>query len=69
MLSMCLSTIYSIYLWGRFLQVAKVILGVDPGIRHGVKMAVIDDSQVAIDAEGKPATARRPIRLRQTING
>lgn len=36
----------------------KVILGVDPGIRHGVKMAVIDDKgQVAIDAEGKPATA------------
>jgi uncharacterized protein len=36
----------------------KVILGVDPGIRHGVKMAVIDDKgQVATDADGKLATA------------
>lgn len=36
----------------------KVILGVDPGIRHGVKMAVIDSQgHVASDAEGNLATA------------
>ncbi|PNK61037.1 Tex family protein [Psychrobacter sp. FDAARGOS_221] len=36
----------------------KVILGVDPGIRHGVKMAVIDSQgHVIHDAEGNPATA------------
>ncbi|WP_201545129.1 Tex family protein [Psychrobacter sp. H7-1] len=36
----------------------KVILGVDPGIRHGVKMAVIDaQGQVMQDGEGKPAIA------------
>lgn len=36
----------------------KVILGVDPGIRHGVKMAVIDtQGHVATDSEGKPAIA------------
>ncbi|WP_019673124.1 Tex family protein [Psychrobacter lutiphocae] len=36
----------------------KVILGVDPGIRHGVKMAVIDaQGQVIHDADGQPATA------------
>lgn len=36
----------------------KVILGVDPGIRHGVKMAVIDDQgQVATNADGNPAIA------------
>lgn len=37
---------------------AKVILGVDPGIRHGVKMAVIDaQGHVAKDTNGNPATA------------
>lgn len=36
----------------------KVILGVDPGIRHGVKMAVIDSQgHVASDSEGNPAIA------------
>lgn len=36
----------------------KVILGVDPGIRHGVKMAVIDDQgQVMTDKDGKFVTA------------
>lgn len=36
----------------------KVILGVDPGIRHGVKMAVIDaQGHVAHDAEGNLAIA------------
>ena len=36
----------------------KVILGVDPGIRHGVKMAVIDaQGHVIRDAEDKPAIA------------
>lgn len=36
----------------------KVILGVDPGIRHGVKMAVIDaQGHVIRDAEDNPAIA------------
>lgn len=36
----------------------KVILGVDPGIRHGVKMAVIDaQGQVIRNADDTPATA------------
>ncbi len=36
----------------------KVILGVDPGIRHGVKMAVVDSlGQVAKDTNGKYVTA------------
>lgn len=36
----------------------KVILGVDPGIRHGVKMALIDDQgQVMTDKDGKFVTA------------
>lgn len=36
----------------------KVILGVDPGIRHGVKMALIDDQgQVMTDGDGKFVTA------------
>lgn len=35
-----------------------IILGVDPGIRHGVKMAIIDaQGHVATDAEGHLATA------------
>ncbi|WP_296402237.1 Tex family protein [Psychrobacter sp.] len=36
----------------------KVILGVDPGIRHGVKMAVIDEhGQVIRDSDNMPAIA------------
>ncbi|WP_230658127.1 Tex family protein [Psychrobacter sp. I-STPA10] len=36
----------------------QVILGVDPGIRHGVKMAVIDaQGHVASHTDGTPATA------------
>ena len=36
----------------------KVILGVDPGIRHGVKMAIIDaQGHVMIDADNKPVIA------------
>lgn len=36
----------------------KVILGVDPGIRHGVKMALIDDQgQVMTGSDGKFVTA------------
>ncbi len=36
----------------------QVILGVDPGIRHGVKMAVIDaQGHVARDGDDKPAIA------------
>ncbi len=36
----------------------KVILGVDPGIRHGVKMAIIDaQGHVILDSEGKPVVA------------
>lgn len=36
----------------------KVILGVDPGIRHGVKMAVVDaQGHVALDSEDKPVVA------------
>lgn len=36
----------------------KVILGVDPGIRHGVKMAIIDaQGHVMLDSEGKPVVA------------
>ncbi|WP_227429052.1 Tex family protein [Psychrobacter sp. I-STPA6b] len=36
----------------------KVILGVDPGIRHGVKMAVIDEQgHVATNSDDSPATA------------
>ena len=36
----------------------QVILGVDPGIRHGVKMAVIDEQgHVATKEDGAPATA------------
>lgn len=36
----------------------KVILGVDPGIRHGVKMAVVDaQGLVATNASGEAATA------------
>lgn len=36
----------------------KVILGVDPGIRHGVKMAIVDaQGHVMLDAAGKPVIA------------
>ena len=36
----------------------KVILGVDPGIRHGVKMATIDaQGHVMLDSEDKPVVA------------
>lgn len=36
----------------------KVILGVDPGIRHGVKMAIVDaQGHVMLDSEDKPAVA------------
>ena len=36
----------------------KVILGVDPGIRHGVKMAIVDaQGHVALDSEDKPVVA------------
>lgn len=36
----------------------KVILGVDPGIRHGVKMAIIDaQGHVMLDNEDKPVIA------------
>ena len=36
----------------------KVILGVDPGIRHGVKMAIIDaQGHVMLDGEDKPVIA------------
>ena len=36
----------------------KVILGVDPGIRHGVKMAIIDaQGHVVLDADNKPVIA------------
>ena len=36
----------------------KVILGVDPGIRHGVKMAIIDaQGHVMLDSEDKPVIA------------
>ena len=36
----------------------KVILGVDPGIRHGVKMAIVDaQGHVMLDAEDKPVIA------------
>ncbi|MGP5210934.1 helix-hairpin-helix domain-containing protein [Psychrobacter alimentarius] len=36
----------------------KVILGVDPGIRHGVKMAIVDaQGHVMLDSEGKPVVA------------
>ncbi len=36
----------------------KVILGVDPGIRHGVKMAIVDaQGHVMIDATDKPVIA------------
>ena len=36
----------------------KVILGVDPGIRHGVKMAIIDaQGHVMLDSEDKPVVA------------
>ena len=36
----------------------KVILGVDPGIRHGVKMAVVDaQGHVMLDNEDKPVVA------------
>lgn len=36
----------------------KVILGVDPGIRHGVKMAIIDaQGHVMLDDAGKPVIA------------
>ncbi|MGE6480409.1 helix-hairpin-helix domain-containing protein [Psychrobacter namhaensis] len=36
----------------------KVILGVDPGIRHGVKMAIVDaQGHVMLDSEDKPVVA------------
>ena len=36
----------------------KVILGVDPGIRHGVKMALVDaQGHVMLDSEDKPVVA------------
>lgn len=36
----------------------KVILGVDPGIRHGVKMAIVDaQGHVMLDSEEKPVIA------------
>ena len=36
----------------------KVILGVDPGIRHGVKMAIVDaQGHVKLDSEDKPVVA------------
>ena len=36
----------------------KVILGVDPGIRHGVKMAIVDaQGHVMLDDAGKPVVA------------
>ncbi|MGP4118845.1 helix-hairpin-helix domain-containing protein [Psychrobacter aquimaris] len=36
----------------------KVILGVDPGIRHGVKMAIVDaQGHVMLDNEDKPVVA------------
>ena len=36
----------------------KVILGVDPGIRHGVKMAIVDaQGHVMLDREDKPVVA------------
>lgn len=36
----------------------KVILGVDPGIRHGVKMAIVDaQGHVMLNSEGKPVVA------------
>ncbi|MFZ3076687.1 MAG: Tex family protein [Psychrobacter glacincola] len=36
----------------------KVILGVDPGIRHGVKMAIVDaQGHVMLDGEDKPVIA------------
>ncbi|MDE4454340.1 Tex family protein [Psychrobacter sp. DAB_AL62B] len=36
----------------------KVILGVDPGIRHGVKMAIVDaQGHVMLDSENKPVVA------------
>ena len=36
----------------------KVILGVDPGIRHGVKMAIVDaQGHVMLDSEEKPVVA------------
>ncbi len=36
----------------------KVILGVDPGIRHGVKMAIVDaQGHVMLDSEEKPIVA------------
>ena len=36
----------------------KVILGVDPGIRHGVKMAIVDaQGHVMLDSEDKPVIA------------
>lgn len=36
----------------------KVILGVDPGIRHGVKMAIVDaQGHVMLDDAGKPVIA------------
>ena len=36
----------------------KVILGVDPGIRHGVKMAIIDEQgHVMLDSSDKPVIA------------
>lgn len=36
----------------------KVILGVDPGIRHGVKMAIVDtQGHVILDGEEKPVVA------------
>ena len=36
----------------------KVILGVDPGIRHGVKMAIVDtQGHVMLDGEEKPVVA------------
>ncbi|WP_426223137.1 helix-hairpin-helix domain-containing protein [Psychrobacter sp. DWR1-2-3] len=36
----------------------KVILGVDPGIRHGVKMAIVDaQGHVMLDIEDKPVVA------------
>lgn len=36
----------------------KIILGVDPGIRHGVKMAIVDaQGHVMLDSEDKPVVA------------
>ncbi|MDN3452572.1 MULTISPECIES: Tex family protein [unclassified Psychrobacter] len=36
----------------------KVILGVDPGIRHGVKMSIVDaQGHVMLDSEDKPVVA------------